>query len=156
MTSSNESIVDQLTYVSRWFRSGIAQAYLTQLQLSDSAVALLKLIADDRTANWTQSQLAAEVCLSESSLCALVERLRCDRLLDRQRIVTDRRKTRLVLTELGERRLNGIYDVDREIEHFLQQELLAEEQQRLITSLMKLQGVLRGTPIQELAARRAA
>lgn len=119
MNQEKPPLVETLTVLSRRLRHLISDMYTNNLGLSESAVSLLKALSQEETEprkqpRWTQAKLARELSLSESSLCTLVERLRQENFLDRERLVADRRKTHLRLTEKGFRAVDDVHQVEQE------------------------------------------
>ena len=80
---------------------GLLAGHFGEFGLSDVRFAVLKILRDCAAGGCTQAELAAQLDQSESSVSALVERMRDDNLLYRLRSKTDRRKRALVLTEQG-------------------------------------------------------
>ncbi len=121
MNREKSTLVETLTVLSRHLRHVISEIYADHLGLNESAVALLRALSDaepgcESPPKWTQSKLAQELSLSESSLCTLIERLRRENFLDRERLVTDRRKTHIRLTEKGSRAVDEILRLEKEFE----------------------------------------
>ncbi len=148
--------VDSLTALNRASRQFISERYSEQNRLSESAAVLLKLLAGGSVEHWTQTELAQEMCLSESSLCTLIERLRRDQLVHRERLIADRRKTRVVLTPEGMSSAEQIMLTDSSIEHSLQQFLSQEEMNTLLNGLQSLLQACKKSQIKGGISGRAA
>ncbi len=121
MNQETPKLVETLSNLSRRLRQLISEIYADNLGLSESAASLLKVLSQEEIEQriqpkWTQSKLARELCLSESSLCTLVERLRKEKYLDRERLVADRRKTHIRLTAKGSRTVDEIHLIEQEFE----------------------------------------
>ncbi len=78
---------------------GLLAAHFNEFGLSDVRFAVLQILRDCASRGCTQAELAAALDQSESSVSALVERMRDDNLLYRLRSKTDRRKRVLILTD---------------------------------------------------------
>jgi Transcriptional regulators len=108
--------VAELCHVSRVIRRQLSERYASA-GLSENRVAVL-LALSAPVSGFTQSGLAQELGLSESNLCDLIERMRLEGLLERQRSPLDRRKSVLTLTETGQdrcrlvRELHGRFEQD--------------------------------------------
>lgn len=96
--------------------------------VSASRFAVLQAIADGSEQGCSQTDLARELALSESNICALVERMREAGLLFRFRSKTDRRKSVLMLSERGRQLAQAI----RRLQQIESETLLAvlDEQRR--------------------------
>jgi DNA-binding MarR family transcriptional regulator len=84
---------------------GLLAGHFQECGLSDVRFTVLRTLRDGASSGCTQAELAAQLDQSESSVSALVERMRDDNLLYRLRSKSDRRKRLLVLTELGRQML---------------------------------------------------
>lgn len=108
--------VAELCHVSRMIRRQLSERYASA-GLSENRVAVLLALSAPGS-GFTQSGLAQELGLSESNLCDLIERMRLEGLLERQRSPLDRRKSVLTLTETGQdrcrlvRELHGRFEQD--------------------------------------------
>lgn len=149
-------LVNQLTALVRHFQRLLTSVYVEELSLGDAAVSLLKLLSKESSSQITQARLADELCLSESSLCTMIEKLRSEHLLIRERLVTDRRKTRLALTEMGSRKIDEILRVDRALERSLLQHLRSSLHPVSFPVLEELTQASRQSETRNSAAKRAA
>lgn len=101
MNEYQSSLLSALIELNQKFRSLLSESYQLQVNLGETSVGLLKVLADQQLHDLTQSQIAQRLSVSESTLCTLIEKLRRDGLVIRERLATDRRKTKLSLTDNG-------------------------------------------------------
>ncbi|WP_417849289.1 MarR family winged helix-turn-helix transcriptional regulator [Thalassoglobus sp.] len=156
MKSEYSEFVDTLTALNRTSRQFISEQYSELNAVSESAAVLLKLLANGGTEHWTQTKLAQEMCVSESSLCTLIERLRNEQLLQRERDAIDRRKTRLSLTPQGRLAAEQISLTDRKIEAALQKHLSNETKISLVDACQSLLEACKKSQLDGDLTRRAA
>jgi DNA-binding MarR family transcriptional regulator len=95
-----EEFVEQLLRTAQALRGELA-AHLGEFGLSEVRIAVLKILRGAEPHGCSQAELAAGLGQSESSVSALVKRMRGDRLLYRLRINSDHRKWGLLPTERG-------------------------------------------------------
>ncbi|SFI05336.1 MarR family winged helix-turn-helix transcriptional regulator [Planctomicrobium piriforme] len=103
--------------ISRRLRKQLSDRY-TDAGLSESRASVLAAL-DGPTRHATQADLAAVLLISESNLCGLVERMRVEGLIERDRSPLDRRKTVLTLTSLGRTRCEVVRQIHEEFEQSL-------------------------------------
>ncbi|MEW4488871.1 MarR family transcriptional regulator [Thalassoglobus sp. JC818] len=144
-----------LRFVER-FKHALSHGYQTRLNITLNAAAVLREIGDRQSLNWTQSELAEDLCLSESTLCTLIERLRREGLVKRSRLEIDRRKTRLNLTPSGSDLVRQIHEVDDEVLVRLQQVLSDDELAQLNSTFARITQTIQHQDQAADAARRAA
>jgi len=139
---------------SRHLRRALGERY-SAANLSESTAAVLEALGTAR-ANLTQADLARELNFSESSLCGLIERMRQNGLLQRERSWKDRRKSVLTLTAIGEE----IFQLICQIHESLGQEVLSgmpvEQQQHFSILLAALLQQQIGTEQASETIRRVA
>ena len=97
-------VVGALLRVCRLIRSQLTAAY-DEVGLNESRFLVLRTIRQLESDGCTQTRLAQVLDQSESNICTLVERMRSDGLLYRQKPKLDRRKKFLLLTDLGRTKL---------------------------------------------------
>ncbi|MBT5019695.1 MAG: MarR family transcriptional regulator [Planctomicrobium sp.] len=128
-----------------------------QVDIGESAIGLLKLLSEQDLLHLTQSQIAPQLSISESTLCTLIEKLRHEGFLVRERMLTDRRKTKIGLTEMGLKVVNDIQKVEIKLDGLLKLQLTDkleyEEHRNTIQELLR---AIRLCPSQIDASRRAA
>lgn len=144
----------QWLQLSRQLRRHLAQRY-DQGGLTESRAAVLEALSS-AAPHCTQAELAAQLGLSESNLCALIERMRQDGLLDRERSLIDRRKTLLKVTPVGQDRCAAIQRI-----HAALSEELAEQVPDHVRDAMRewvdlMQSILHQRDGRADAAGRAA
>ena len=122
----------------------VLTAHFAEFGLSDVRFAALQIIRQSAPAGCSQSELAEQLQQSESSISALVDRMRGSRLLYRLRFKFDRRKRVLMLTDRGRQMLERVQRChDRRMTELLkcfdfrQKELFAELLQQLGTELSR-------------------
>lgn len=130
MDSSHAPLINSFVELHRALKYFLQQSTPSKVALTDSEIALLKSVAQDANKQTTQTELARKLTLSESTLCTLVEKLRKGGLVIRERLVTDRRKTRIVLTETGRKRLLEIAFHESELEDRLK--IASEDRSELL------------------------
>lgn len=133
--------VADLCHVSRVIRRQLAERYASA-GLSENRVAVLMALASP-VSGFTQSGLAQELGLSESNLCDLIERMRIEGLLQRERSSLDRRKSVLTLTESGQVRCRGIRELHGQFEQDLKSGLMPDVHEtvtRCVTALVEQLG----------------
>jgi len=121
-------------WISRWNQVGrqvrrdLSERY-SLAGLSESKAAILEALAT-RDHQPTQTDLAGDVGLSESNLCGLIERMKNEGLVERDRSPLDRRKSVLSLTPAGQachQVICGIHaDYEAAMQRHLSPEILAE------------------------------
>ncbi len=84
---------------------GLLAAHFGSFGLSDVRYSVLRIVRDHAPLGCTQAEVAHRLDQSESSVSALIERMRESSLIYRLRSKTDRRKRVLILTDLGRRLL---------------------------------------------------
>jgi len=99
---------------SRHVRRELGTRY-SAIDLSEAKAVLLEALAIDQPER-TQSELARDLHLPESSLCGLIEQMRCEGFLQRERSWKDRRKSVLTLTASGQERLRELHEIHRDVE----------------------------------------
>jgi DNA-binding MarR family transcriptional regulator len=125
-------------WISRWnllarqLRRILADRY-AEVGLNETRVVILEALREGGTGA-SQADLAGDLQISESSLCVLVERMRHEGLLRRERSALDRRKTVLQLTPLGMDRCRTVETVHLQLERQLQ-----EQTPELLTELSEIQ-----------------
>jgi len=117
-------------WISRWNQVGrqvrrdLSERY-SLAGLSESKAAILEALATgDR--QLTQADLAGDVGLSESNLCGLIERMKNEGLVERDRSPLDRRKSVLSLTPAGHERHQVVCRLHADYEAALQCRLSPE------------------------------
>lgn len=80
---------------------GLLATHFSTFGLSDVRFEVLRIVRDNAPLGCTQSEVASRLDQSESSVSALIERMRESNLIYRLHSKTDRRKRVLILTELG-------------------------------------------------------
>lgn len=104
--------VESILRVSQQIRR-LLNEQLEVCDLNDVRYAVLSTVSRSaERGGCSQSELAARLDQSESSVSMLIDRMRADRLLHRLHAPTDRRRRRLVLTEEGRdliQRANRVY-----------------------------------------------
>lgn len=105
--SREELASDVIEYVLRAAHRlrGLLAAHFGSIGLSDVRYAVLRIVRDHAPLGCTQAEVANRLDQSESSVSALIERMRESNLIYRLRSKTDRRKRVLILTELGRQML---------------------------------------------------
>lgn len=96
-------LLAHLRHASRLLEELLSQCY-TPLGIGTTRVDVLELLAGTLEC-CSQSLLARQLGLSESTVCTLIDRMQIDGLLVRQRSVTDRRRSVLAVSDLGLRLL---------------------------------------------------
>lgn len=97
-------VVGSLLHAARLIRSELTNCY-DDIGLNESRFLLLIAVRRLEADGCTQTRLAQALNQSESNICTLVERMRSDGLVYRQRLKSDRRKKFLMLTDLGRKKL---------------------------------------------------
>ncbi len=121
----------------------------SECELSWARFGVLESIANSGPQGCSQTRLAEELGTAESSVSALVERMRRDGLLLRMRSHQDRRCSVLLLTELGEKRLAfATQNRDRKLSHWMNR-LSSTEQDQLSDLLDQLLLALADQPESE-------
>ncbi|WP_437201580.1 MarR family winged helix-turn-helix transcriptional regulator [Planctomicrobium sp. SH664] len=111
--STDTAWLQKWNRLSRRLRQELSARY-AQAGLNESRAAVLEVLSGAPEA-WTQTELANDLCLSESNLCALIERMRREGLLCRERSTIDRRKTLLTATDLGRSSCASIAEIKAEL-----------------------------------------
>ncbi len=96
-------LLAQLRHASRLLEEILCECY-SPLGIGTTRVDVLELLAGTLEC-CSQSLLARQLGLSESTVCTLIDRMQVDGLLVRQRSVTDRRRSVLAVSDLGLRLL---------------------------------------------------
>ena len=96
-------LLAHLRHASRLLEELLSQCY-SPLGIGTTRVDVLELLAGTLEC-CSQSLLARQLGLSESTVCTLIDRMQVDGLLVRQRSVTDRRRSVLAVSDLGLRLL---------------------------------------------------
>ncbi len=104
--------------------------------LNESRFAVLQAISASHDEGCTQTHIASQLALSESNVCALVERMRTAGLLFRFRSKTDRRCSVLRLTDEG-RELVALLQVERASEAEALLAVLSPDRQRSLYQLIE-------------------
>lgn len=100
-TQRGESaLIEQLIVLAGQLQSRMSEA-CEAMGVNAPRFAVLRAIANENDQGCSQTDLASHLGLSESNVCALVERLRSSGLLFRFRSKADRRRSVLVMTEQG-------------------------------------------------------
>ncbi len=94
------ALIEQLVDLSVRVQARLAEP-CEALGVNAARFAVLRAVANVVDGGCSQSELAIQLGVSESNICALVERLRTSGLLFRFRSKTDRRRSVLMLTERG-------------------------------------------------------
>ncbi len=103
--------------------------------LSWARFGVLETVSKSGGQGCSQTQLAEELGVAESSVSALVERMRRDGLLLRMRSHQDRRCSVLLLTELGEARLaSATQSRDQKLSQWINR--LSSTEQRQLSDLL--------------------
>lgn len=97
-------LLAHLRQASRLLEEFLTQCY-SPLGIGTTRVDVLELLAGTLEC-CSQSLLARQLGLSESTVCTLIDRMQIDGLLVRQRSVTDRRRSVLAVSDLGLRLLH--------------------------------------------------
>ena len=97
----------------------------------------------------SQSQLAAEISQSESSVSTLIERMRQDNLILRLKSNTDRRKRVLMLTEEGQQLLQVAQVSYRQRMDDLVNHLSIQQQQSFLDALVVLEEEIQSSLTEE-------
>ncbi|MGE3316900.1 MAG: MarR family winged helix-turn-helix transcriptional regulator [Planctomycetaceae bacterium] len=84
---------------------GLLASHFGSFGLSDVRYSVLRIVREHAPLGCTQAEVAHRLDQSESSVSALIERMRESSLIYRLRSKTDRRKRVLILTDLGRRLL---------------------------------------------------
>lgn len=124
-----QSWIGRWNQFSRHLRRVLGEQYATA-GLPESTAFVLEAVAT-ATTHLTQADLARELNISESSLCGLVERMRQEGLLQRERSWKDRRKSVLTLTPAGEEAYRMISQIHEELDEQLLASLTSEHRQQL-------------------------
>lgn len=132
------SVLERLVSVAQQIRARLAES-CDAAGVNASRFVLLQAIATASDEGCSQTELASELGLSESNVCALVERLRGCGLLYRFRSKTDRRKSVLMLTERGRQLVASIAGAQQIAAGQLISVLTAAEQSELCGLLDRLQ-----------------
>lgn len=134
----------------------LGDMYVDELNMHESAVALLKLIQHGNHDSASQIELAEALAASESNLCSIIEKLHRDDFLYRERCAVDRRKTRLRLTSAGSDCIEKINALDRRLESELLDLLPENDHLNLFPALKHLTQVTEVCRQKMKQARRAA
>lgn len=121
MFQHESTLISQLIELNRVVHKILFEGYQSRFNLAESAIGFLKVLAAPNRVHMTQSDIAQRLSISESTLCTQIEKLRIDGLIVRERLVTDRRKTRLELTPAGKKIVNEVTCVEAEIEARIRQ-----------------------------------
>jgi DNA-binding MarR family transcriptional regulator len=97
---SESDLILKVRHAARLCEAILAECY-APFDVGLSRMDVLELLAGLLECG-SQSDIAANLRLSESTVCALIDRMQADGLLVRQRSVTDRRRSVLALTEQGQ------------------------------------------------------
>lgn len=93
-------VVDQTLRLAAHLRGRLHDA-LAAAGVNESRFAVLRHVASRGQSGCSQVELADAMGQCESSICTLIERMRADGLVVRQRCTIDRRRSRLHLTDDG-------------------------------------------------------
>lgn len=126
-----------------------------QAGLSESRAGILDTL-DGQTVPATQTELAETLVISESSVCGLIEKMRQDGLLERERSLLDRRKTVLTLTPLGQQQCERVRQIHRRFEKEVNQLMNASGDQINVARMQSILTALGRLEIQGGEERRAA
>lgn len=146
--------INQWNCLSRQLRRRLSERY-SAIGLSESKVAILQALAGV-SSNFTQSELASELGLSESSLCGLIERMRADGHLQRERSALDRRKSTLNLTAAGEELCRVVEKIHLDCESDFISQIPPELGSVLRNAVMQLSRSLSSVAMTQTSMRRAA
>lgn len=122
-------------------RAGLLRVYVG-FGLSSSGFDLLSVVAARGDAGCSQTEIATELRVAESSVCTLVDRLQAEGLLHRFRSKQDRRRSLVLLTSVGRARLaESTASAEAALRRWLEDasdaelELLAQRMQRLVSAI---------------------
>ncbi len=101
------TLLERLVELAKRIRERLAERCEAE-GVSDSRFAVLRAVAGVNAEGCSQTELAAQLGLSESNVCSLVERMRSGGLLYRFRCKKDRRKSVLLLTERGRELVDAV------------------------------------------------
>ncbi|WP_437224253.1 MarR family winged helix-turn-helix transcriptional regulator [Planctomicrobium sp. SH661] len=146
--------ITQVNQLSRQLRRQLAERY-GQIDLTESRAAVL-LALTGASQRFTQTDLANELGLSESSLCGLIERMRSEGLLERERSPLDRRKSVLTLTVAGRERCNVIEHLHANLEAEIHGALQSRGHSPAATMFTELSRCLQSLEATSPPIRRAA
>jgi DNA-binding MarR family transcriptional regulator len=148
MTNNPSHLVRRVNQAGNRLREVLDQSD-SESELSWARFGVLETIARSGSQGCSQTALAEELGSAESSVSALVERMRRDGLLLRMRSHQDRRCSVLLLTELGEKRLaSAVQSRDRQLSHWINR-LSSTEQLQLSDLLDRLLLVLADEPLSQ-------
>lgn len=103
-TSPETELLTHLRQANRLLEELLGQCY-SPAGIGTTRVDVLELLAGAFEC-CSQTLVARQLGLSESTVCTLIDRMQVDGLLARQRSVTDRRRSVLAVSDLGQRLLN--------------------------------------------------
>ena len=101
------TVVSSLLRVSQLLRT-LTTAHYAEFGLNDVRHSVLRTIRGFEPNGCSQAELAGALRQSESNICTLVDRMRSDGLLYRQRSKEDRRKRLLLITDRGRHLLQRV------------------------------------------------
>ncbi len=131
------TVVSSLLRVSQLLRS-LTTAHYAEFGLNDVRHSVLHTIRSFEPDGCSQAELAAALRQSESNICTLVDRMRTDGLLYRQRSKEDRRKRILLISERGRNLLQKVEACHGLRMHKLMQPLSAGQLKALDDALKRL------------------
>lgn len=123
--------------------------------LNPTRVAVLEALVSAATPP-TQAALAADLNLSESSLCSLIDRMRQDGLLACNRDLRDRRKLTIAVTPLGLQQRAAADRALHQLLHCLEGEFPSGQQSQLCVLLQRVLQLMEPTLQSAEAVRRSA
>lgn len=155
-SSDFETWIEPIARLARQFSHTFSIKYQQDLQLTLVGAALLKAVASQTSQQLTQTELAQDLCISESTVCNLIERFRQAGLVDRRRLDIDRRKTRLELTPLGAEKLSQLQVIDAQVSESIAQQLSQETAAKCLTAITRITEILALADHTAGKTRRAA
>ena len=152
----SETWIEPISKLVRQFSHTLASRYQQDLQISMVGATLLKAVSAQSSQQWTQTQLAQDLCISESTVCTMIERFRKDGLVKRRRMEIDRRKTWLELTAAGTEKVAQIQAIDSQVSDTIAQRVPRESATACQSAITKMTDVLALMDITAGETRRAA
>ncbi len=125
-----------LNQLAHCVRQRVSDAYAS-IQMNETRAGILKVLGN-QSANITQKELSQALCLSESNICGLVERMREEGLIIRCRSIVDRRKSVLRLTDAGSSRLAEVLKLHQQCEQQLTQKFTERESREYVLILSRI------------------
>lgn len=151
--TTGETLVHRWLGISRLLRRRLGERYAVA-GLSESRVAVLRSL-DRSAAPPSQTHMAEELGLSQSSLCALIERMRAEGLLQRDRSELDRRQTVLSLTAGGRLACQCVSEIQTAFDRDVRGQLSPEALAALPEVLDALQRLIAGNSMEPVESGRA-